>query len=321
VARCLTTGGSVPDDREARGVAHPAVTAVLRCPLDGDPVTLDGRTLRCPAGHAFDLARQGYVNLVTGRDPGTGDDAGMVAARQAVLDAGRFATLSRALADTVADATRTDPRTDPRAASDAGSGVTEVVVDLGTGTGHHLAAVVDRSDHLVGVGLDLSKAAARRAATRHPRVGIAVADVWRTLPIGTATASVVTCVFAPRNGPEIARILDPAGVLVVATPTPRHLAEIVGPLGLLTVDPRKDERLATTLGDDLEPAGEDRTVEETWTLDHDEVATVVAMGPSADHLGAADLARRVASLPAKVTVTSSVRLRTFRPRRGRPDHR
>jgi 23S rRNA (guanine745-N1)-methyltransferase len=297
----------VPDDGGARGLAHPAVTAVLRCPLDGDPVTLDGRTLRCPAGHAFDLARQGYVNLVAGRDPGTGDGADMVAARQAFLDAGRFATLSRVLADTVVEATP------------PGSGAAEVVVDLGAGTGHHLAAVVDRSERLVGVGLDLSKAAARRAASRHPRVGVVVADVWRTLPIGTATASAVTCVFAPRNGPEIARILDPAGVLVVATPTPHHLAEIVGPLGLLTVDPRKDERLATALSDHLEPAGEDRTVEERWTLDHDEVVTVVAMGPSADHLAASDLARRVAALPAQVTVTSSVRLRTFRPRRDRPD--
>jgi 23S rRNA (guanine745-N1)-methyltransferase len=298
------------------GLAHPAVLAALRCPLEGGPVTLEDRTLRCAAGHAFDLARQGYVNLATRRDAGTGDDAAMVAAREEVFATGRLAAIGAALAEVVAEVTRP-----PEAEAGTGAEAEGVVVDLGAGTGHHLAAVVAGGDHLVGIALDLSKPALRRAARRDARIGAVLTDVWGPLPLGTGTAAAVTCVFAPRNGPEIARILRPDGALVVATPTAAHLTELVGPLGLLTVDPRKDERLAAGLAAHLEPAEDERLVEERWTLGHGDVRAVVAMGPSADHLAADHLAVRVASLPDRVEVTSSVRLRTFRPRRDRPGHR
>jgi 23S rRNA (guanine745-N1)-methyltransferase len=291
------------------GLAHPAVTAALRCPVDAADLQLDGRTLRCDTGHAFDLARQGYVNLAVGRDPGTGDDAEMVAAREEVFAAGRFAGLGAALADEVGSLADEVASLAGPEAGDA------VVVDVGAGTGQHLATVVAAADHLVGIALDLSKAALRRAGRRHPRIGAVLADVWGALPLGDDVAAVVTCVFAPRNGPEIARILHPDGALVVATPTATHLAELVGPLGLLTVDPRKDERLAAGLEPHLLPADRDRLVEERWSLDHAEARAVVAMGPSADHLDAEELAAGLATLPEPVTVTSSVRLRTFRPAR------
>jgi 23S rRNA (guanine745-N1)-methyltransferase len=289
------------------GLAHPAILAALRCPLEGGPLVLEDRTVRCATGHAFDLARQGYVNLAVGRDAGTGDDAAMVAAREEVFADGRFDALGATLAEVVGEVAR------PTASG-------SVVVDLGAGTGHHLASVVSGSDHLVGLALDLSKPALRRAARRHARIGAVLTDVWGPLPLGTAAAAAVTCVFAPRNGSEIARVLHPEGALVVATPTASHLAELVGPLGLLTVDRRKDERLAAGLAPHLGPAEDERLVEERWVLDHAEVRAVVAMGPSADHLAADVLAGRVATLPARVEVTSSVRVRTFRPRRDRPGH-
>ncbi|MEU6683513.1 hypothetical protein [Streptomyces sp. NPDC046832] len=53
--------------------------------------------------------------------------------------------------------------------------------------------------------------------------------------------------FAPRNGPEFHRVLGPDGTLLVVTPTGRHLRELRGPVGLLAVDPRKEERLRRSL--------------------------------------------------------------------------
>ena len=274
------------------------IVAALACPHDGDRVVLDGRTVRCPAGHAFDLARQGYVNLLAGRDPGTGDDAAMIAARTRVLDAGRFAPVSAALADLVAR----------HAAPDG------IVVDLGGGTGHHLAAVLDAVPDRVGVTLDLSKPAVRRAARAHPRAGAVVADVWRGLPLRDGTAAAVTCVFAPRNAPEIARVLHPDGVLVVVTPMPHHLRELVQPLGLLEIDPRKEERLLATLDPATVEVGTVRRVETRWRLDHADIRATVAMGPSADHLTADEVVDRVAQLPPEMSVTAAVELRLFRPR-------
>jgi 23S rRNA (guanine745-N1)-methyltransferase len=279
---------------------HPEVVSALRCPVEAGGLEIAGRSLRCAAGHTFDLARQGYVNLVSGRDPGTGDDAAMVAAREEALGSGCLAAITACLSRRVA----------------GDIPVEGVVVDLGAGTGHHLAAVLDAVPDRVGVAIDLSKHAARRAARRHPRIGAVVADVWQDLPIRTGVAGAVLCVFAPRNAAEIARVLRPDGVLTVITPLAHHLAELVGPLGLLDVDPRKQERLSATLAAHLTPSGAVEPVETSWRLDRTQAAAIAGMGPSADHLPPEELARRVATLPDEVTVTAAVELRTFRPRRA-----
>jgi 23S rRNA (guanine745-N1)-methyltransferase len=264
----------------------------LRCPVCGAELTLGQNSLRCPARHSFDVAKQGYANLLPGgAHTGTGDTAAMVAARVDFLGAGHYAPIADALA----------------AATPAG---TERVVDLGAGTGSYLARVLDAAPQAHGLALDISKFALRRAAKAHPRAGAVVCDAWQPLPLRDGVADVVLNVFAPRRGEEIRRVLRPGGLLLVVTPTPRHLGELVRELGLLGVDDRKDERLARALEPHLVPEG---ASEHTFTmkLTHAEVATVVGMGPSAWHTDAGALARRVAALPDPVSVTASVLLSRF----------
>ena len=42
----------------------PATAAALRCPVCQGPLLQVGRTLRCPKTHSFDLAKEGYANLL-----------------------------------------------------------------------------------------------------------------------------------------------------------------------------------------------------------------------------------------------------------------
>ncbi|GAB3302073.1 methyltransferase domain-containing protein [Geodermatophilus aquaeductus] len=275
----------------------PRAVALLACPACGARLAaLPGDAgLRCPAGHSFDRARQGHVTLLPpGHTPPTGDSAAMVADRADVLSAGTYAGLTRVLADAVA----------------AGEGPVDAVLDLGGGTGHHLAGVLDRLPDAVGVVLDSSRYAARRAAGISPRVLAVVADTWARLPVRDAAVDRVTVVFAPRNGPETARVLRPGGRLVVVTPAPEHLAELVGPLGLLRVDPDKEARLAAALEPHLVPAGRVRHREEL-DLDRRTVGTVVGMGPHARHLTAERLAAAVAGLPERVRTTLAVDVTTW----------
>ena len=139
----------------------------------------------------------------------------------------------------------------------------------------------------VGLALDLSKHALRRAARAHPRIGAAACDVWRGLPVRSSVAALVLCVFAPRDGAEIARVLRPGGALLLVTPTGRHLAELVSALGLLSVDERKEERIAAKLDAHLRL---ERRVERDWALalSRADVANVVAMGPSARHVSSGE---------------------------------
>jgi 23S rRNA (guanine745-N1)-methyltransferase len=269
------------------------IVAQLRCPVCGDRLRVNGAALRCPAGHSFDLARQGYADLTAGRPTHAGDTAEMISARDALLGAGHFRVLTQALVDALGD----------RAPG--------LVVDAGAGTGHHLAAVLDARPHDLGLAVDVSKPALRRAARAHPRLAAVRADVWRGLPVAAGAAAAVLDAFAPRSGPEFRRILRPDGLLVVATPGPGHLGELVAALDLVRVDPAKDERLTATLAPWFSRLG-GRRYRWVMKLTPGEAVDAVAMGPSAWHT---DRQRLRDAVPAQLQVTAEVDVSRWLARR------
>ena len=270
------------------------IESYLACPHCGRDLALGGRTLHCPSGHSFDLAKQGYVSLLAGdAHTGTGDTADMVAARTGFLAAGHYRPIADALAEAAVEA--------------APEGL---VADLGAGTGYYLAHVLDALPASPGAALDISKFALRRAARAHPRIGAVVCDAWRPLPLRDDAAALMLNVFAPRNGPEIRRTLRRGGTLLLVSPTSRHLREIVRTLGLLSVDEDKQRRIEEKLGPYLTP-GERREVEFPMRLSAADVRTVVAMGPSAWHTDPAELDARLAALPDPVEVTASVTVAAY----------
>jgi 23S rRNA (guanine745-N1)-methyltransferase len=309
------------------------VVGYLVCPQCGAALSRAGTVLRCASRHSFDIARQGYVSLLpAGGRADAGDTAAMVQARAGFLAAGHYAELAgllaRAAADVVTGTRRpAGPGAPVAPGVPVGEGVpagTEAparpeapgcVVDVGAGPGYYLAAALDQVPGRAGLALDASKFALRRAARAHPRIGAVGADAWHPLPVADASAAVVLNVFAPRNGAELRRILHPDGRLLVVTPNPEHLGELVGPLRLLVVDPRKDERLAGTLSPHFDLA-ERRRYDASLRLDHQEVAAVVAMGQTARHADAGALADRIRGLPGSMPVTVSVTLWCFRPARA-----
>jgi len=174
--------------------------------------------------------------------------------------------------------------------------------------------VLDRLPRRAGLALDVSRHALRVAARAHRRIGAVACDAWRPLPVADSAAVLALNVFAPRDGAELRRILRPDGALLVVTPATDHLAELIGPLGLLSVDERKQDRLADKLGPYFESAGE-REHRAVMSLDHTAVGLLAAMGPSSWHADAGALAAAIGRLPDPVPVTLAVRLTVLRPRR------
>lgn len=276
------------------------VIHVLICPQCGGDLSLGDGSVLCSGGHVFDIARQGYVNLVGGdAKPAPGDTSSMVEARETFLAAGHYVPLVDRVVEEAVSATA--------GTSDG------CVVDVGAGTGHYLSAVLDRLSTRVGLALDVSKYAARRAARGHLRGGAAVCDIWRGLPVRTDTAAVILNTFAPRNGAEFHRILRHDGTLLVVAPTERHLEELVGPLELLSVDERKEARVHEQL-DPYFIRSETSTCRFSMILCHTDIEALVAMGPSAWHTEAAETKRRIRSLPKELPVTASVTVSAHRPR-------
>ncbi|MBO0855604.1 MAG: methyltransferase type 11, partial [Nocardia sp.] len=150
-----------------------AIAASLACPQCAAAMAVSDRRLVCGAGHSFDIARQGYVSLLTGAATKmTGDSADMLDARSRFQAAGHFAPIARAVARAEA-AAPVVPQPEP-------------VLEIGAGTGYYLAAALDALPGNYGIALDVAKPAARRAARAHPRAASILADVWQGLPIRDA---------------------------------------------------------------------------------------------------------------------------------------
>lgn len=266
-----------------------AVLPLLGCPVCAGRLTRQDGVVGCRTGHRFDIARQGYLTLLgPGSRTDTGDTADMVAARQEFLDAGHFGPLTDAIV------------------AAAGDGP---VLDLGAGTGHHLRAVLERRGG-VGLALDTSKYAARRAARAHPRVGAVVADAWSRLPVRDGAVGTLLNVFAPRDPAELARILQPGGRAVIVTPTTDHQLELRARIGLLGVEEGKAERLTHTLGPRLRPV-ERSTVRHVMQLTRADVDRLIRMGPSAYHLPAGRRHAAVQALDDVTDVTLAVTVSVF----------
>ncbi|ONM50674.1 methyltransferase type 11 [Nocardia donostiensis] len=263
------------------------------------------RSLRCANRHSFDIARQGYISLLTGASTKmTGDTAAMLDARAAFQAGSHFAPIAAAVTRALGVGETHPPAGGP------GLPIVDIVLEMGAGTGYYLAQVLDVLPQALGIALDVSKAAGRRCARAHPRAASVVADAWQGLPVRDHALYAALSVFAPRNPAAVARSLRPDGRYVVVTPTAEHLRELVGPLGMVTVEPDKEQRLGSAMSGHFDLI--DRTtVAYPMQLTRADITRLVAMGPSAHHVDAA--AASVGALPERYEATASVIVSSYRP--------
>lgn len=274
----------------------------LRCPHCGKPLSrasqsLPARAVSCASGHSFDIARQGYLSLLPPGWHGGADTTEMVAARAGFLTRGHFGLLAAAVAHETAQAVQHKQG---------------CVIEVGAGTGYYLSAALDLLPASQGLALDASKYALRRAAQAHQRIGAVGCDIWHGLPVADGTATALLDIFAPRNPPEFRRILAPQGTLIVVAPNPAHLRELA-PLGILTQQPAKEERIAQALSPNFTQEGE-REVTQTMQLTQADVHNAVMMGPAARHIEPDQLRATIAQLRPELPVTLSVTLSRWRCR-------
>lgn len=190
----------------------------LSCPLDGAPLLRQGMSLRCAAGHSFDLASQGYVNLLpvqNKRSLDPGDSKEMVAARRRFLGAGHYTPIAATMSRLVLEAAQPEH---PLACLDAGCG-----------EGYYLrqleAAALASGLTLDVLGLDISKWAVL-AAAKQDRQASWVVGSNAALPVPPQSLDCVLCMFGFPVHAEFARVLKPGGLLLQVDSGPDHLREL-----------------------------------------------------------------------------------------------
>ena len=188
--------------------------SVFLCPHCRQPLTETEQGLVCPAGHAFDRARSGYVNLLPARGGGHhGDDRLMVRARRDFLDGGYYEPLADALSEAVLRHAKPGVR----------------LFDAGCGEGYYTSRIRGALD-AAGLaprvfGADISKDALTAAGKRDRALELAVASLYE-LPLPDRCCDILLSVFSPLCLPEFRRILDEGGIWVQAYPLEEHLWEL-----------------------------------------------------------------------------------------------
>lgn len=186
------------------------------CPLCGGALTRQTGSLRCPAGHCFDMAREGYtyllpVNRRHSKSPG--DDKAMAAARSAFLGKGWYAPLRDALCKLSVSLTGDAP----------------TVLDTGCGEGYYTAgvyhALLDAGKAPTVAGTDISKPILRLAAKREKNIQFAVASSYH-LPVADTSIDLLLNCFSPLALEEFRRVLRPGGHFLYVVPGPEHLWEM-----------------------------------------------------------------------------------------------
>ncbi|MGY8854030.1 MAG: putative RNA methyltransferase [Pseudomonadales bacterium] len=184
-----------------------------QCPVCHEALNAGaGRTLCCGTGHSFDVAKQGYVNLLLAhqsRSRTPGDSRAMLAARSRLFSSKVYDFFAEAIAERIA--TEHVPGAQ--------------LLDVGCGEGyyleHYLARVPGLSPNQLW-GVDIAKEAAKLAAQRKTGAQLCVA-ASRALPFFPRSFHQIVSIFSPYDLAEIERVLTPGGMFHLAGPAPDHL--------------------------------------------------------------------------------------------------
>lgn len=235
----------------------------LMCPVCRAALLLTDKTWRCEAGHSYDCAKQGYVNLHVVQhkhSKSPGDTPESVAARRRFLAGGFYQNLQQKIVEVV-----------------AGLNVTRAI-DIGCGEGYYTQAMSAVVPELIAV--DIAKSAVQIAAKQDTSKQVTwVVGTGAVLPALDASVQLCTSFFSPLPKEEMLRTLTDQAYLLVATPAPLHLAAMREQL-FEQVNPHEPEKFIAQLQPEFELL-ETYYVEQEFELNQAQLADLIAMTPYA----------------------------------------
>ncbi len=184
--------------------------SIFICPVCSEKLALSGKSYVCPKNHCFDMAKSGYLNLLTAKH-GTvhGDNKFMLRARRDFLEKGYYSPLREAVCKTVIKY------------AEQGN----IILDAGCGEGYYTSAVRAENSVLSVFGIDISKDAVEMAAKRYKSISFLVASVFH-IPVQSESCDILLTMFAPYCKEEYLRVLKSGGTMIMVIPSENHLWEL-----------------------------------------------------------------------------------------------
>ena len=176
---------------------------IIICPVCKERLYRKEKALCCSSGHSFDVAKEGYVNLLTGNKKSgslTGDNKTMALCRHAFLEKGYYSCLKDALQNEFGD-------------------IKGNVLDICCGEGYYTDALSGSSKTVYA--FDLSKEMVKLAAKRKNSSAF-VANI-ASIPLESGSVNGAIHLFAPFHDREFSRIMSKDGVLFTVVPGKNHL--------------------------------------------------------------------------------------------------
>ncbi len=176
---------------------------MLTCPVCGKILEFGANAARCANGHSFDLAKEGYVNLLRSSKSGDliGDDKNSARCRRDFLNKGYYAALKDALCQIFENRQGT-------------------VLDICCGEGYYSSALA-QNQNLSVYCFDISREMVRLAAKRGG-CRCFVANM-ASIPVERESFDYAVHLFAPFQEASFANVLKPGGKLLTVIPGKKHL--------------------------------------------------------------------------------------------------
>lgn len=262
----------------------------LICPICCSSLRREGNSLFCPSRHSFDIARQGYVNLLVVQQKHSlapGDTREQVLSRRAFLEAGFYEPISNALNQAALD-----------------YGASGEILDVGCGEGYY-SVRLSNTLNLSLTGLDISKEAVRCAAAKYKNASWLCATAAH-IPVADGSAGILTSLFALTLPEEYHRVLKKDGLFLQVLAAEDHLMGLKSIVYDEIIHKEKDS-IPMLSGFTLL---ESRPIRFTFTVEGEQIRSLFAMTPHLFRIGKAG-AERLAQTQS-LTDTASCVLNIYR---------
>lgn len=181
------------------------------CPVCGEKLAEESKSFRCEKGHCFDISREGYVNLLSGKSKSgslIGDNRDMAVSRKQFLSKGYFSALSDELIRAIGQYAPSCP----------------TLCDICCGEGYYGEKVKDATDCKL-ISFDISKEMLRLCAKRKKSDLCFVASA-SSIPLESESVDLAFHLFAPFFEEEFSRIIKKDGTILTVVAGENHLFEL-----------------------------------------------------------------------------------------------